>query len=66
MRTANLASADTYRMQINTAHAMIWVSHDLDQIALLQTRVDELTRLMKEQQYLASRENDHLPVIPGL
>lgn len=53
-------------MQINTAHAMIWVCNDSHQIALLKTRVDELTRLMKEQHYLASCKNDHPLVIPDL
>ena len=66
MQAAHIASADMYRMQINTAHAMIWVCNDSHQIALLKTRVDELTRLMKEQHYLASCKNDHPLVIPDL
>jgi len=58
-----VASVRTYRMQINTLHAMIWVCRDASQITRLQARIQEYEQLAREHDYLASHVNDQLPVI---
>ena len=48
------ALANTYRMQINTLHTMIWLCKDPTQIIKLKAKIEENQRFMREQEYLAS------------
>ncbi len=57
-KAAYLAAAKTYRMQVNTLHALIFVCKDAAQIKRLRAQIEENERLAKEQEYLASHLNE--------